>query len=160
VESLGFTHNVSDLNIGNSESAYKKLPTMIAKVKEQLSLAESIEAVEVKEVARKVLSTHFIRDVAGNLKAFSSQKFRCKKCSYKFRRPPLSGICQRCGGELSLTVYRGSIEKYLEVAMDLVKRYDLGIFYEQRLHLFHNEIESLFQEEKVDKEQHMLSDFL
>ena len=161
VENLKFTHNINNLNSGNNESAYSKLPTMLDKMREQLNLAERIVAVKADEVAKRVLNTHFMRDVAGNLKAFSSQKFRCKKCNAKFRRPPLNGKCLKCGGELSLTVYRGSIEKYLEVANDLVKRYTLGIYYEQRLKLFHNEIESLFKEEEEEPEkQYMLSDFL
>ncbi len=162
VENLKFTHNSDDLNSGNNESAYSKLPTMLDKMREQLNLAERIEAVNADEVAKRVLNTHFMRDVAGNLKAFSSQKFRCKKCNAKFRRPPLNGKCSKCGGELSLTVYRGSIEKYLEVANDLVKRYKLDIYYEQRLRLFHDEIESLFKEEKEEEseKQYMLSDFL
>jgi DNA polymerase II large subunit len=162
VENLKFTHNCDDLNSGNNESAYSKLPTMLDKMREQLNLAERIVAVNADEVAKRVLNTHFMRDVAGNLKAFSSQKFRCKKCNAKFRRPPLNGKCSKCGGELSLTVYRGSIEKYLEVANDLVKRYELDIYYEQRLKLFHDEIESLFTEEKEEEpeKQYMLSDFL
>ncbi|MCW3975956.1 MAG: DNA polymerase II large subunit, partial [Candidatus Bathyarchaeota archaeon] len=161
VENLKFTHNINDLNSGNNESAYSKLPTMLDKMREQLNLAERIVAVKADEVAKRVLNTHFMRDVAGNLKAFSSQKFRCKKCNAKFRRPPLNGKCLKCGGELSLTVYRGSIEKYLGVANDLVKRYALDIYYEQRLKLFHDEIESLFKEEEEEPEkQYMLSDFL
>ena len=161
VERLGFTHDVSNLNKGNHESVYKKLPSMLDKMKEQLFLAEQIIAVEADQVAKKVLSTHFMRDVAGNLKAFSSQKFRCKKCNAKFRRPPLKGECPKCGGELSQTVYRGSIEKYLDIAADLVSRYDLGSYYEQRLKLFHDEIDSLFEKEEEESEkQHMLSDFV
>ncbi len=163
IEDFRFTHDVDDLNIGNNESAYKKLPTMLDKMKEQLSLAERIEAVSADIVAKKVLNTHFMRDVAGNLKAFSGQKFRCKKCNARFRRPPLKGNCSKCGGELSLTVYRGSIVKYLEIANDLIKKYNLDKYYEQRLRLFHDEIESLFKDEEEEeevKEQYMLSDFL
>lgn len=162
VENLKFTHDIDNLNSGNNESAYSKLPTMLDKMREQLNLAERVVAVKADEVAKRVLNTHFMRDVAGNLKAFSSQKFRCKKCNAKFRRPPLNGICLKCGGELSLTVYRGSIEKYLEVANDLVKRYALDQYYEQRLKLFHDEIESLFKEEEEEEseKQYMLSDFL
>ncbi len=169
VEKLCFTHDVLDLNIGNHESVYKRLPSMLDKMKEQLGLAEQIAAVRAEDVAKKVLSTHFMRDIAGNLKAFSSQKFRCKKCNAKFRRPPLKGECPKCGGELTQTVYRGTIVKYLDIAKDLVDRYDLGTYYEQRLRLFHDEINSLFVDEEKsesnskkekDKEQHMLSDFI
>ena len=159
LEGFGFTHYVSDLNVGNLESQYKRLGTMLEKVQEQMQLAESIVAVKATEVARRVLSTHLMRDVTGNLKAFSTQKFRCTKCNTKFRRIPLKGVCQRCGGKLALTVHRGTIEKYIEVARDIIKRYDLGKYHEERLQLIEDEIESLFVEED-GKKQKVLGEFM
>lgn len=41
---------------------------------------------------------------------------RCIKCGEKFRRPPLTGECPKCGGNVVLTVYEGSVRKYLEVS--------------------------------------------
>ena len=158
-ESFGFTHLVSNINGGNHENAYKKFSSMLEKVKEQIDLAETIRAVKAGEVAKKVLSTHLMRDLSGNLKAFSSQKLRCAKCNAKFRRAPLMGVCPKCGGKISLTVYRGSIEKYLEVARDLVRRYGIGKYYEQRLHLIQEEISSLFHVAE-EKKQHVLGEFL
>ena len=158
--SLGFTHNTHDFNSGNLESVYKKLGSMIDKVTLQLKLAESVKAVAAGEVAKRVLSTHFMRDLTGNLKAFASQRFRCTKCNAKFRRIPLKGACPRCGGKLSLTVYRGSVEKYLTVAQDLVKRYNLGKYHEQRLLLLREEINSLFNEQEEKKKQPTLAQFV
>ena len=158
--SLGFTHDTHDFNSGNLESVYKKLGSMLDKVTLQLKLAESIKAVAAGEVAKRVLSTHFMRDLTGNLKAFASQRFRCTKCNAKFRRIPLKGVCPRCGGKLSLTVYRGSVEKYLTVAQDLVKRYNLGKYHEQRLLLLHEEINSLFNEQEEKKKQPTLAQFV
>jgi DNA polymerase II large subunit len=160
LDSLGFTHDTENVNNGNLESAYKKLDTMIEKVTEQLKLAESIRAVDAGEVARRVLSTHFMRDLVGNLKAFAGQRFRCTKCNAKFRRVPLKGVCLRCGGKLSLTVYRGGVEKYLIVAEDLVKRYSLGEYHEQRLLLLREEIKSLFSEQQEEKKQPSLAQFV
>jgi len=160
LESLGFTHHTHDINSGNLESAYKKLGSMLDKVTLQLKLAESIKAVEAGEVAKRVLSTHFMRDLTGNLKAFAGQRFRCTKCNSKFRRVPLKGACPRCGGKLSLTVYRGSVEKYLNVAQDLVKRYNLGRYHEQRLLLLREEINSLFNEQEEKKKQPSLAQFV
>ena len=160
LESLGYTLETSNIASGNLESAYKKLGSMIDKVTLQLKLAESIKAVEAGEVAKRVLSTHFMRDLTGNLKAFAGQRFRCTKCNSKFRRVPLKGNCPRCGGKLSLTVYRGSVEKYLTVAQDLVKRYDLGKYHEQRLLLLHEEINSLFNEQEEKKKQPTLAQFV
>jgi len=159
LEGFGFTHYVSDLNVGNLESQYKRLGTMLEKVQEQMQLAESIIAVKATDVAKRVLSTHLMRDVTGNLKAFSTQKFRCTKCNTKFRRIPLKGVCQRCGGKLALTVHRGTIEKYIEVARDIIKRYDLGKYHEERLQLIEDEIESLFMEED-GKKQRVLGEFM
>jgi DNA polymerase II large subunit len=158
--SLGFTHETRDFNSGNLESVYKKLGSMLDKVTLQLKLAESVKAVEAGEVAKRVLSTHFMRDLIGNLRAFAGQRFRCTKCNAKFRRVPLKGSCPRCGGKLSLTVYRGSVEKYLTLAQDLVKRYNLGKYHEQRLLLLHEEINSLFNEQEEKKKQPTLAQFV
>lgn len=158
--SLGFTHQTGDINNGNLESVYKKLGSMLDKVTLQLKLAEAIKAVEAGEVAKRVLSTHFMRDLTGNLKAYAGQRFRCTKCNSKFRRLPLKGSCPRCGGKLSLTVYRGSVEKYLTVAQDLVKRYNLGKYHEQRLLLLHEEINSLFNDQEEKKKQPSLAQFV
>jgi len=159
LESLGFTHRTSDVNSGNIESAYKKLGSMLDKVTQQLSLAECVRAVDAGEVAKRVLSTHFMRDLTGNLKAFAGQRFRCTKCNSKFRRVPLKGKCPRCGGKLSLTVYRGGVEKYLKVAEGLIKRYNLGKYHEQRLLLLREEINSLFSEPE-EKKQPSLAQFV
>ncbi len=157
-EGFGFTMPVSDINMGNRDSMYKKLGRMIDKLTSQLSLAEKIEAVDAKQVAWKVLTTHFMRDIAGNLRAFSTQGFRCKKCNKKFRRIPLKGKCPECGGTLTLTVYRGGIEKYLEAAEHLIRKYDLPPYYSQRLGMVREEIESLFEGDKP--KQASLKDFV
>jgi DNA polymerase II large subunit len=86
-----------------------------------------------------------MRDIAGNLKAFTGQKFRCKKCNTKYRRIPLSGNCFRCGGEIMMTVHRKSIEKYLDIADNLIQKYTLDEYYKQRLALIRDEINSLFE---------------
>jgi DNA polymerase II large subunit len=143
-----YTTVVSNINLGNLESMYKKLDKMLDKLDSQLALAEKIEAVDAKIVARKVLSTHFMRDIAGNLRAFSTQGFRCKSCSRRFRRLPLKGKCPECGGELSLTVYRRGIEKYLDVAQHLIEKHRLPRYYAQRLNLVKDEINSLFEGKK------------
>jgi DNA polymerase II large subunit len=153
-DGAGFSHHIADVNVGNLESVYKKLVTMLDKVTLQLQLAEKIKAVDARDVAKRVLSTHFMRDLTGNLKAFSTQRMRCTKCNSKFRRIPLKGLCPRCGGKISLTVYRGTIEKYLEVANDLVRRYELGVYNVQRLFLLQEEIRSLFSESAEEKKKH------
>jgi len=147
-EGYGYTIPVSDINMCNKDSMYKKLGRMTDKLNGQLSLAEKIEAVDARKVALKVLTTHFMRDVSGNLRAFSTQSFRCKGCNKRFRRLPLMGKCPECGGALTLTVYRGGIEKYLEAAEQLIKKYGLPSYYSQRLSMVQEEINSLFEGRK------------
>jgi DNA polymerase II large subunit len=147
-EGFKFTIPVSDINMGNAESAYKRFKTMVEKLENQLELAEKIEAVDARKVALKVLTKHFIRDITGNLRAFSTQNFRCKSCSKRFRRLPLSGKCTFCGGQLTLTVYRGGIEKYLEAAEHLIEKYKLPRYYSQRILLLKEEIHTLFEGKK------------
>ena len=157
-EGYGYTTLVSDINMGNAESMYKKLGRMTDKLNAQLSLAEKIDAVDARRVAWKVLTTHFMRDIAGNLRAFSTQGFRCKSCNKKFRRMPLKGRCPECGGDLTLTVYRGGIEKYLAVAEHLIHKYNLPPYYSQRLVMVREEIDSLFEGRKP--KQISLKDFV
>jgi DNA polymerase II large subunit len=156
-EGYGYTVQVSDINMGNKESTYKKLGKMTDKLNAQLSLAEKIEAVDARRVAWKVLTTHFMRDIAGNLRAFSTQGFRCRGCNKKFRRMPLKGKCTECGGTLTLTVYRGGIEKYLDAAEHLIHKYNLPPYYSQRLTMVREEINSLFDGKKP--KQVSLQDF-
>jgi len=134
--------------MGNTESVYKKFGKMTDKMRSQLVLAEKIAAVDADVVARKVLTTHFIRDIAGNLRAFTTQQFRCKGCNRKFRRMPLIGKCSSCNSDLILTVYRGGIEKYLIAAKKLVEKYGLLDYYAQRLNMVEEEILTLFEGNK------------
>jgi len=157
-QGFSYTVPVSNINMGNRESAYKKLGRMTDKLSSQLQLAEKIEAVDAKRVALIVLTTHFMRDISGNLRAFSTQGFRCKACNRKFRRLPLKGVCLECGGPLTLTVYRGGIQKYLEAANQLIRRYELPNYYAQRLTLVQEEINSLFEGKKP--KQISLKDFI
>ncbi|MCX8171554.1 MAG: DNA polymerase II large subunit, partial [Candidatus Bathyarchaeota archaeon] len=154
-----FTVPTSSIEAGNRESVYKTLKRMSDKLNAQLGLAEKIKAVDAHIVAEIVLNTHFIRDIAGNLRAFATQSFRCKRCNRRFRRIPLKGACLECGGELTLTVHRGTIEKYLEDAWRLVKKYGMSEYYAQRLTLIEEEINSLFESGR-NMRQSNLSKFL
>jgi len=156
-EGFKFTIPVSNVNQGNADSSYKQFKSMLEKLNMQLDLGERIDAVDVRYVALKVLTTHFIRDIAGNLRAFSTQGFRCKSCSKRFRRLPLRGKCPFCGGLLTLTVYRGGIEKYLEAAQRLIDKYALPKYYAQRIALIKDEITSMFDNKKP--KQASLADF-
>ena len=58
-----------------------------------------------------------------------------------------------------LTVHRGGIEKYIEVAHQLVRKYGLHRYYDQRLSLVEAEIVSLFESGK-DTKQTQLSTYM
>jgi DNA polymerase II large subunit len=153
---IGFTHPTDDLDRGRLISSYKELPTMLDKVKEQLHLADQIVAVKAEEVAVKVLSTHILRDLVGNLRTFTSQRARCMKCNYKARRVPLGGVCRKCGGKLGATVFRAGVEKYLNVATEMVQRYNIREYYRQRLELIKVELAETFKPVPEDREQQKL----
>jgi len=162
-QGVGYTEDCSDINLGAHAGAYNTLKTMLDKLESQLELSEKIRAVDADVVALKVLTSHFMKDIVGNLRAFTSQRFRCMKCNRKYRRPPLKGVCIRCGGKLSLTVYKGGIAKYLDPAVELVKQFDLDAYYADRLDLVRDEIHSIFQEEEPEEEsekQISLTDFM
>ena len=59
---------------------------------------------------------------------------------------------------MMLTVHRGGVEKYLEAARNLVKKYELPDYYAQRLALIEGEINSLFEGKKP--KQVSLGDFV
>ena len=54
------------------------------------------------------------------------------------------GRCTRCKGKLVLTISKGSIEKYLTMAIDLANRYNLEPYIKQRLILIKEEISNVF----------------
>lgn len=157
-EGFGFSHDTSDIAAGPRNSAYKTLETMIDKMDAQLELAALIRAVDAKDVAERVINSHFLPDLIGNLHAFSKQKVRCVKCGVKYRRPPLKEVCPRCGGRIILTVHEGSVRKYLEVSMKVANEYDVSNYTKQRLELLKIEIDSIFKNDK--SKQTGLADFM
>ncbi len=144
---IGYSHDCSDFNLGVRNSAYKILPTMKDKVSNQMELVSKIRAVDTSDVARLVIERHFIRDIRGNLRKFSHQQFRCVACNEKFRRPPLTGVCTKCGGKIIFTISEGSIKKYLEPALELATNFNIPEYTKQGLDLAKVYIESIFGKE-------------
>ena len=134
---------------------------MVEKLESQLDLTKKLVSVDAQTVALKILNSHFMKDIVGNLRAFTRQTFRCSKCNRKYRRPPLNEECGRCGWPIVLTVHRGGIEKYLEPAINLVKDYDLDQYYADRFSLIKDEIESIFPKKAEETVKNFsLTDFM
>ncbi len=145
---LMFTHHSSANAIRSSprRSRYTELKSMQEKVDAEFRLMDKIYAINKSDAARKLILSHFIPDIIGNLHSFSRQAFRCTSCNAKYRRVPLSGKCAKDGGKLLLTISKGSIEKYLDMAIGLAERYGLDPYIRQRLLLIKEEIAGFFEE--------------
>lgn len=154
---IGFTHATSDIALGPRVSTYKTLATMMEKAERQLALASRVRAVDPRDVAKRVVESHFLPDLAGNLRTFSKQTIRCVGCNAKYRRVPLSGKCRRCGGKLLLTVSKGGVEKYLDVTKKIIDKYALDDYLRQRVQILEASIASVFVEK--GEKQVSLSDF-
>lgn len=164
VEGFQFTHDTSDISSGPLESMYTQMKSMTDKLEAELMLAEKIRAVDADDVAERVLTTHFLRDLMGNLSAFSKQKFRCTKCNTSYRRMPLAGKCTKfrgrgiCNGNIIPTVHEGSVKKYLEMSREICRKYNISEYTKQRMEVLDLAITSTFGEEK--HEQLGLADFM
>ena len=158
LEGFRFTHDTSDISQGPLESTYTTLETMVEKLEAELALARRIRAVDQDDVAERVLNTHFIRDLMGNLSAFSKQKFRCTRCSAKFRRMPLGGKCTNCGQAVIQTVHESSVKKYLEMSRRICREYRVTEYTRQRIEVLDLAIESTFGQPRI--EQLGLADFI
>ncbi|MGC8647535.1 MAG: DNA polymerase II large subunit [Candidatus Micrarchaeia archaeon] len=162
---IRFTHESSYNALSNSpkKSMYTRLNSMPEKVQAQFALTDILESVDKQDSARKLILSHFIPDLIGNMHSFSKQTFRCIVCNAKYRRVPLTGKCTRCGGKLVLTISKGGIEKYLKLAIELADRYGLEPYIRQRLKLINDEIENVFagaQSKVLQTKQFNLSKFM
>ena len=115
---------------------------MLEKLEGQMNLTTKLRGIDVHKAAQLVIDKHFIRDIKGNMRKFTSQEYRCVACNEKFRRPPLSGICTECGGKLLFTIAEGSIKKYLEASLKLAKL--CPEYMQQSMILLRERVESIF----------------
>ena len=149
---LHFSYDTKDINSGPLCSSYKTLPTMQDKVDGMMNLCNKIRAVDARDVSRLIIERHFIRDTRGNLRKFSQQGFRCVNCNEKFRRPPLTGKCTRCGGKIIFTISEGSILKYMQPALNLARAYKVEPYLLESLELTEMYIQSIFGKESEKQE--------
>ncbi|MFP8891031.1 DNA polymerase II large subunit [Natrialbaceae archaeon A-CW2] len=159
-EYTGFehTHDTTDIAMGPDLSAYKTLGSMMDKMDAQLELARKLEAVDETDVAERVIEYHFLPDLIGNLRAFSRQETRCLDCGEKFRRMPLTESCRECGGRVNLTVHQGSVNKYMQTAINVAEEYGCRDYTKQRLEVLEKSLESIFENDK--NKQSGIADFM
>jgi len=142
------THDTSNIALGPDLSAYKTLGSMMEKMDAQLNLARKLRAVDETDVAERVIEYHFLPDLIGNLRAFSRQETRCLDCGESYRRVPLSGDCRECGGRVNLTVHEGSVNKYMDTAIQVADEFDCRPYTKQRLEVLEKSLESVFQNDQ------------
>jgi len=119
---------------------------------------KKIKAVDISKAVEKIITSHFLPDLYGNLHSFGTQEFRCVDCNTHYRRPPLKGKCEKCGGKIILTINKGGIEKYLQVSQEIALKYKTPKYLQQRLELIRKEIEDTFKKEP--QQQFQLSQYL
>ena len=153
-----FTHNTNMLTTEIQRSAYSRLNTMNEKLDMQITTAKRINAVDPDEVVSMVLTTHILPDIMGNMRSYSSQAFRCTKCGDKYRRIPVIGKCLSCGNTLIQTVTKNSVEKYVNIAINMSDQFSINDYLSSRIETLIMELKYVFGEEK--KEQHTLMDFI
>jgi DNA polymerase II large subunit len=142
------THDTADIALGPDLSAYKTLGSMMEKMDAQLELARNLRAVDETDVAERVIEYHFLPDLIGNLRAFSRQETRCLDCGKTYRRVPLSGDCRECGGRVNLTVHEGSVNKYMDTAIEVAEEFGCRPYTKQRLEVLEKSLESVFQNDR------------
>ncbi|WP_323191346.1 DNA polymerase II large subunit [Halostella sp. PRR32] len=155
---FGHTHDTTDLALGPDLSAYKTLGSMMDKMNAQLELSRKLRSVDETDVAERVIEYHFLPDLIGNLRAFSRQETRCLDCGEKYRRMPLSGDCRECGGDVNLTVHQGSVNKYMDTAIQVAEEYGTRDYTKQRLEVLEKSLESIFVNDK--NKQTGIADFM
>ncbi|RLG49086.1 MAG: DNA polymerase II large subunit, partial [Thermoproteota archaeon] len=141
---ISFTNRTSRIDQGPLMTMYRRLEKMTDKLEKHIELELKIRAVDPEDSIARAITSHFLRDISGNLRKFSMQGFRCSSCNAKYRRPPLSGRCEKCGGNLVLTMYPRSAVKYIQPALKTLETHNLMGYVHQRLKLLQEEARSMF----------------
>ncbi len=152
------THDTGNIAAGPALSAYKTLGSMEEKMDAQLDISRTLRAVDEADVAERIIEYHFLPDLLGNLKAFTSQEFLCRGCGEKYRRPPLTGDCRECGGDVALTVHEGSVNKYMDTALRVAEEFGTREYTRQRLRILEKRIDRVFEDDT--NKQSGIADFM
>jgi DNA polymerase II large subunit len=140
---LESNHFSNQMDGGPVESSYRRLESMSERLRHQMDLTEKLAGVDGARVAERILDSHLLRDLSGNLRAFYSQGARCKRCGARLRRVPLSGRCVACNGELIMMVHNKSVGKYMELVLWLLSKYGSDDYFRQHAQLLKLEVDAL-----------------
>ena len=172
-EGFGFTHDTTDCNHGPAWNPYndkEHVLSMRQKTMAQFALGEVLHSVDNQRQSAKLIDTHLIRDMRGNLRAFGQQKVRCTKCGASYRRVPISGKCMtitgkkqdpftgeqveiQCPGNPIMTVHYGSVNKYNELMRDIIERYGCDEYITQLYQHVSRWVDQTFDDKSVGKQQ-------
>ncbi|MEM0451831.1 MAG: DNA polymerase II large subunit [Nitrososphaerota archaeon] len=146
-----YTHPTSVFVSNMKESTYKKHSSMLDKISGQIEIAEKLTSVDIFMVVEKIMKSHLLPDIIGNAKAFFTQEFRCRKCGTRYRRIPISGQCYECGGELSQTVFKGAVEKYIDLTEELLSKYVKTPYLKEHISISLKNIKQLFAKGGIEE---------
>jgi DNA polymerase II large subunit len=122
---------------------------MLGKIIGQIEIAERLAGVDVTLMVEKIMESHLLPDIVGNARAFFTQEFRCKRCGSKYRRLPIKGRCSNCGAELTQTVFRGAVEKYVELTQELLGKYVKNEYLREQALIAIEGIRKMFSREEL-----------
>lgn len=129
------------LQLPINKSTYSRLKSMDRKVKEQIRLMTMLFDRSIKDkLIESILNKHILPDIIGNLRAFQTQMYRCKKCGRVYRRPPLRGMCEKCGSQLVESIHSKSVIKYIPIAKSLISDFNVDKYIKMRIELLEKEI--------------------
>ncbi len=174
-EGFGFTHDTTNCNHGPAWNPYNDKEhnlSMRQKTMAQFALGEVLHAVDNQKQSAKLIDTHLIRDMRGNLRAFGQQKVRCTKCGASYRRVPISGKCMtitgkktdpftgeevevKCPGKPIMTVSQGSVAKYDELMRDIIAKYGCDEYITQLYTHVSMWVDQTFDDKSVGKQQRL-----
>jgi len=174
-EGFGFTHDTTNCNHGPAWNPYNDKEhnlSMRQKTMAQFALGEVLHSVDNQKQSAKLIDTHLIRDMRGNLRAFGQQKVRCTKCGASYRRVPISGKCMtitgqktdpftgeevevKCPGKPIMTVSQGSVAKYDELMRDIIAKYGCDEYITQLYTHVSMWVDQTFDDKSVGKQQRL-----
>ena len=174
-EGFGFTHDTTNCNDGPEWNPYNDKEinlSMRQKTMAQFALGEVLYSVNNQKQSAKLIDTHLIRDMRGNLRAFGQQKVRCTKCGASYRRVPISGKCMtisgnktdpftgvevevKCPGKPIMTVSHGSVSKYDELMRDIIAKYGCDEYITQLYTQVSMWVDQTFDDKSVGKQQRL-----